>query len=377
MNYRMLQRRGTAAQWTSIDNGNGPILGSGEIGWESDTNKFKIGNGIDSWVNLPYFVDSDSVNTSLGDYVEVSTLAQPDGVATLDSNGKLESAQLPDIALVTVHAVADQSARLALSVQPGDIAIQTDNGQTYVLTATPASTNSNWTAITVADPFPTHSTSDLAEGTNLYFTDERAQDAVGGMFTGNAETGITVTYNDSTAKVDFTVADQFPSHSTSDLAEGTNLYFTDERAQDAIGNNLGTGLSYNDSTGAISVTTNTYDAYGAAAAALSSANSYTDTAVSNLVDAAPGMLDTLNELAAALGDDANFATNIANSLSLKAPLASPVFTGTVDFTSATVVGIDALPSQTGNAGKYLTTNGTMASWAEASSPTPHPFAMIG
>jgi hypothetical protein len=40
---------------------------------------------------------------------------------------------------------------------------------------------------------------------------------------------------------------------TDNLPEGiTNLYFTDERAQDAIGNNVGTGLSYNDTTGAIS-----------------------------------------------------------------------------------------------------------------------------
>jgi len=51
---------------------------------------------------------------------------------------------------------------------------------------------------------------------------------------------------------------------TSVIEEGTNLYFTDERAQDAIGNSVGTGLTYNDTTGAISVTTNTYDAYGSA-----------------------------------------------------------------------------------------------------------------
>jgi hypothetical protein len=49
------------------------------------------------------------------------------------------------------------------------------------------------------------------------------------------------------------------------IEEGTtNKYFTDERAQDAIGNAVGTGLTYNDTTGAISVTTNTYDAYGSA-----------------------------------------------------------------------------------------------------------------
>jgi hypothetical protein len=56
---------------------------------------------------------------------------------------------------------------------------------------------------------------------------------------------------------------------------------------------------------------------------------YVNTAVSNLVDSAPGTLDTLNELAAALGDDENFATTVTDSLALKAPIASPTFTGTV------------------------------------------------
>jgi hypothetical protein len=42
------------------------------------------------------------------------------------------------------------------------------------------------------------------------------------------------------------------SYDTDDISEGTRLYFTDERAQDAIGNSIGAGLSYNDSTGTIS-----------------------------------------------------------------------------------------------------------------------------
>jgi len=42
------------------------------------------------------------------------------------------------------------------------------------------------------------------------------------------------------------------SYDTDDISEGTRLYFTDERAQDAIGNSVGTGLSYNDTTGAVS-----------------------------------------------------------------------------------------------------------------------------
>ena len=44
---------------------------------------------------------------------------------------------------------------------------------------------------------------------------------------------------------------------------------------------------------------------------------YVNTAVANLVDSAPGTLDTLNELAAALGDDPNFATTVTNSIAAK------------------------------------------------------------
>jgi len=60
--------------------------------------------------------------------------------------------------------------------------------------------------------------------------------------------------------------------------------------------------------------------------------------------------------------DAKLATSVAAST--YATKASPVFTGTVDFSGATVTGITALPTQLNNTGKYLTTNGTVASWAD-------------
>lgn len=64
MAVRMLQRRGTSSQWTSAN----PVLGEGEIGWESDTNKFKIGDGVNTWANLSYFLDEDSIGGSLDGY---------------------------------------------------------------------------------------------------------------------------------------------------------------------------------------------------------------------------------------------------------------------------------------------------------------------
>ena len=56
---------------------------------------------------------------------------------------------------------------------------------------------------------------------------------------------------------------------------------------------------------------------------------YTDTAVANLVDAAPATLDTLNELAAALGDDPNFATTVTNIVATKLPLSGGAMTGAI------------------------------------------------
>ena len=63
MATRMQQRRGTASQWTSAN----PVLNAAEMGWESDTNKFKIGDGVNHWADLDYFIDANStVNPSFG-----------------------------------------------------------------------------------------------------------------------------------------------------------------------------------------------------------------------------------------------------------------------------------------------------------------------
>jgi hypothetical protein len=64
---------------------------------------------------------------------------------------------------------------------------------------------------------------------------------------------------------------------------------------------------------------------------------FVSTAVSNLVDTAPSTLDTLNELAAALGDNPNFATTVTNSLATKLPLAGGEMTGNITFSSTQTV----------------------------------------
>ena len=64
---------------------------------------------------------------------------------------------------------------------------------------------------------------------------------------------------------------------------------------------------------------------------------YTDTAIANLVDSSPSALNTLNELAAAINDDASFSTTVTNSIATKLPLAGGEMTGNITFSSTQTV----------------------------------------
>ncbi len=142
---------------------------------------------------------------------------------------------------------------------------------------------------------------------NASLDTEGIQDIAAALITNGSHTNITVSYND----------DATPPR--------INLVATydDEEVTDAIATALtaGSGIlkTYNDDGNTITVSVDT---------SLIATQSYVTTAISNLIDAAPAALDTLNEIAAALADDPTFATTITNALSLKAPLASPALTGT-------------------------------------------------
>jgi len=86
--------------------------------------------------------------------------------------------------------------------------------------------------------------------------------------------------------------------------------------QIATGNNItdsaGNAVSFGDK---IDMNNNLVTNIGTAVASTDAANkSYVDSAISNLVNGAPGAMDTLNELANAMGDDANFSTTVTNSI---------------------------------------------------------------
>ena len=104
---------------------------------------------------------------------------------------------------------------------------------------------------------------------------------------------------------------------TGSIVEGSNLFYTDTRANAAIDTRVTKTF-----VDGLNVDADTLDGQHG-----SYYTGYTDAAIANLVDTAPATLDTLNELAAALGDDPNFATTVTNNIATKVSKAGDTMTG--------------------------------------------------
>jgi hypothetical protein len=145
-----------------------------------------------------------------------------------------------------------------------------------------------------------HDSDDVTEGsTNLYFTDQRAEDAMAGLYdpAGSAANA----YSNALADAE-------------DYADGLA---TNYDPAGSAANALSDAEDYTDNAVSNAVTTLETYADLAAGNALANAESYTDNAISNLIANAPALLDTLNEIAAAIGDDANFVGTITNLVAEK------------------------------------------------------------
>ena len=283
---RVQLRRGTEQQWYDAN----PVLAAGEVGIETDTNTFKFGDGATAWRVLDYAL-SDTVD----DYIPLSTKGVANGVASLDASGFIPTAQLPPLAKVTVSAVANTAARLALTAEAGDIAIEADSGQSYVLSASPASTDANWKALVGSEAVVDLANAALVASTGL----SKTYDDGAGTITFSAQSAITTAATDATAKANSAI---------------------DTAASDA-----------------------TTKANAAQAAAIAN----TTTQINNLINSAPGTLDTLGEIATALAADESAATALTTLVNTKAPLASPTFTGVVTIPSgASISGFAPLASPT-------------------------------
>lgn len=121
-------------------------------------------------------------------------------IPVLDTNGKLNTSVLPALALTDTFTAASQAAMLALSAQQGDVAVRTDLSKTFILANNSPSTLASWVELKTPDCKVLSvnnktgalilTTSDIAEGTNLYFTATRATTNFNTNFSEKSVTGL-------------------------------------------------------------------------------------------------------------------------------------------------------------------------------------------
>ena len=123
MTIRIQLRRDTAANWVSAN----PTLLAGEIGIETDTLKFKIGNNS-NWNSISSYANttpSDFVST-LDDYILAADRGAANGVASLNSSTKIPNTQIDSTYYATVSSVTTAVGNLETSLNSDISTINSD-----------------------------------------------------------------------------------------------------------------------------------------------------------------------------------------------------------------------------------------------------------
>ena len=323
MATRMQQRRGTAAQWISTNNGDGPILAIGEIGYESDTNKFKIGDGVNHWVDLAYFVDLETMI---------------DGApGLLNSLDEIAAAIGDDPTFFTTIATG-------LGTK-APIASPTFTGTVSGITKSMVGLGSVDNTTDAAKPVSTATQTALDLKANLSDITELSQDAVNTAIV--AGTGLDKTYNDAantiTIDIDSTVVTKTGTETL------TNKTLTSPLINTPSGiTKSDVGLSNVDNTAdnakPISIDTQTELDLKAS----KDSPTFTGT-VSGVTKSHVGLgnVDNTSDANKPISDAANTAIN------LKAPKANPTFTGTVNADNIIATDLVVNGDLTVNSGEFL------------------------
>lgn len=131
-------------------------------------------------INEPEFLtESEAIAT----YIPLTQKGIANGVVPLGPDLKIASIYLPALAITDTFVVNSQAAMLALTAERGDVAVRTDLNKSFILRVEPASTLANWQELLTPTDAVTSvngqtgvvnlTTSNIAEGTNLYWTNAR------------------------------------------------------------------------------------------------------------------------------------------------------------------------------------------------------------
>ena len=249
----MLFRRDTAANWTSVN----PVLLAGEIGIETDTYKFKIGNGS-RWNQQQFYAFK---------------VGAPNGVAQLGSTGKIPISQVPDYESVNaeVQSLVDAkfNSQSTSNLSEGlnlyftnSRAVQatTDLVNTAISSEVTARNSAILAAKTEAiSTSDSHAATSIAvakaEALTQAYSD--ATDIASSLVTQEAvarsleiSEAIAEEVLDRTSAINTAISNEIlnrniaiNSTTTTQIAEGDNLYFTDQRAKSAVASDIAAAIS--------------------------------------------------------------------------------------------------------------------------------------
>ena len=253
MSTKILFRRDTAANWTSVN----PVLLAGEIGIETDTYKFKIGNGS-RWNQQTFYAFK---------------VGSPNGVAQLGATGKIPISQVPDYQSVNAEVQTLVDAKFnttSTSNLPEGSNLYFTNARAIdanavvINNAISAESAARNTAIATAkseaiSTSTANTTSAIGSARAGILTEaaSRATDIAGSLVTQEAiarsseiNTALSQEVTSRNTAINTAISNEIinrniaiNSTTTTQIAEGDNLYFTDQRAKDAVASDIASAIS--------------------------------------------------------------------------------------------------------------------------------------
>lgn len=286
----------TSSAWSSLN------LLAGEFAFLTDTKKLYIGDGTTKVL----------LNPTLGTAAVKDAGVLAGNVPVLDANGLLPVSTLPPLAMTEVFTVNSEAAMLALTAQPGDIAIRTDINETYVLAAAPASTIGNWKKLLT----PTGAVTSVAGKTGVVTLDGRDVSLTGYVIGTAGPLATTDTVNTALGKLEAGLNGKAPI--ASPTFTGTVIVPTP-----TVGDNSTKAAT----TAFVSTAIN--NAIGSVNVLGTIISGYVNPSGTSLLRLTA--TDTVMVAFNKLDNNSIYLQNVAIS---KAPKDSPSFTGTVDATGA-------------------------------------------
>lgn len=346
MSIQIQLRRGTASQWTTANT----LLAQGELGLETDTNKFKFGDGVTTWNSLPYYANGSVTSVAATAGTGISITGSP-----ITTSGTLNITNTaPDQTVVLTASTGISTS----GTYPNFTITNSAPDQTVALTAgTGISTSGTYPNFTITNSAPDQTVSLTGAGTtsitgtypNFTITsNDSATGTVTSVALSGGTTGLTVTGSPITTSGTITLG------GTLDVDNGGTGQTSYTDGQLLIGNTTGNTLTKTTLTAGSGIAITN----GGGSISIAATNSGTVTAVTGTspVVSSGGATPAIS-LASGYGDTQNpYASKTANFI-LGAPNG---VSGVPTFRAVVAADIPTLNQNTTGSAATLTTGRTLA-----------------